>query len=105
MFDNPDMGTIILHRLGNVEGTTISAVSLRAPKDAKKAFDKANDLLKKKKIPEAQKEFEKAVTAYPEYAAAWYGLGRTLEAQNHADEAHKAYDRSLASDPKNLFPN
>src|SRR5947209_6477475 len=34
MFDNPDVGTIILHRLGNVEGTTISAISLRAPKDS-----------------------------------------------------------------------
>src|SRR5438477_6110303 len=100
MFDNPDLGTIILHRLGNVEGTTISAVSLRAPKDAKKAFDKANDLLKKKKVPEAQKEFEKAVEVYPEYAAAWYGLGRTLEAQNNADGARKAYDRALTSDPK-----
>ena len=104
MFDNPDLGTIILHRLGNVEGTTISAVSLRAPKDAKKAFDKANDLLKKKKVPEAQKEFEKAVEVYPEYAAAWYGLGRTLEAQNNADGARKAYDRALTSDPKYLYP-
>src|SRR6185436_8850699 len=34
-FDNPDLGTIILHRMGNVEGTTISATSLNAPKDAK----------------------------------------------------------------------
>src|SRR5205809_80391 len=37
-FDNPDVGTIVLHRLANVEGVTISAVSLQAPKDAKKAY-------------------------------------------------------------------
>ena len=75
-----------------------------APKDAKKAFDKGNDLLKKKKVPEAQKEFEKAVEVYPEYAAAWYGLGRTLEAQNNDDGARKAYDKALAADPKYLYP-
>src|SRR5438105_3080049 len=51
-FDNPDLGTIILHRLGNVEGVTISATSLNAPKDAKKSYEKGRDLLKKKKTPE-----------------------------------------------------
>jgi hypothetical protein len=42
-FDNPDVGTIVLHRLGNVEGTTISVTSLRAPKDARKAFEKGTE--------------------------------------------------------------
>jgi hypothetical protein len=37
-FDNPDLGTIVLHRLSNVEGVTISSVSLNAPKDAKKSY-------------------------------------------------------------------
>ena len=104
MFDNPDLGTIILHRLGNVEGTTISASSLNAPKDAKKAFDKANDLLKKKKPAEAQAEFEKAVQVYPKYAAAWYGLGRVREAQNNVDGARQAYAQALNSDSKYLLP-
>ena len=45
--DPPDVGTILLHRLGASEGSTISAVSLRAPKDAKKAYDKGLDALKK----------------------------------------------------------
>jgi len=104
MFDNPDIGVIILHRLSNVEGNTISAISLQAPKDAKKAFDKGNDLLKKKKPAEAQKEFEKAVELYPKYATALYALGRTRETQNDLDGARKAYDQALASDPKYLYP-
>src|SRR5204863_8182902 len=63
MFDNPDVGTIILHRLGNVEGNTISATSLAAPKDAKKAYEKGKEALKKKKPADAEKEFQKAVEA------------------------------------------
>ena len=38
--DNPDIGTIILHRLGKVDGFTISVVSALAPKDARKAYEK-----------------------------------------------------------------
>ena len=46
MFDNPDVGTIILHRQANVEGTTISRTTLEAPKDARKAYDKAREALR-----------------------------------------------------------
>ena len=104
MFDNPDVGTIILHRLANVEGVTISAISLQAPKDAKKAFDKGRDFLKKKKEPEAAREFEKAVEIYPKYSTAWFELGRLKEHQNDADGALKAYTQALAADPKYLNP-
>ena len=38
--DNPDIGTIILHRLGKVDGLTVSVVSALAPKDARKAYEK-----------------------------------------------------------------
>ncbi|MCX6634869.1 MAG: hypothetical protein NT090_07275, partial [Acidobacteria bacterium] len=41
VMDNPDVGTIILKRLANVEGMTISATTALAPKDARKSFDKA----------------------------------------------------------------
>ena len=103
-FDNPDLGTIILHRLANVEGATISAISLQAPKDAKKAFDKGREFLKKKKDPEAAKEFEKAVEIYPKYSTAWFELGRLKEQQKDAEGAMKAYSQALAADPKYLNP-
>jgi len=103
-FDNPDIGTIILHRLANVEGVTISAVSLQAPKDAKKAFDKGRDLLKKKKPAEAEKEFDKAVTIYPKYSTAWYELGRIKESQSDDEGARKAYAHALEADPKYINP-
>jgi tetratricopeptide (TPR) repeat protein len=103
-FDNPDLGTIVLHRLSNVEGVTVSSLSLNAPKDAKKSFDKGRDLLQKKKAPEAQKELEKAVGIYPKYATAWFDLGRAREMQNDVEGARKAYGEALAADPKYLYP-
>src|SRR5579863_1841815 len=38
--DSPDVGTIVLHRLGNVQGSTISMTSELAPKPAQKAYQK-----------------------------------------------------------------
>jgi tetratricopeptide (TPR) repeat protein len=103
-FDNPDIGTIILRRLANVEGTTISATSLNAPKDARKAYEKGRDLLKKKKGEDARKEFEKAVAAYPKYAVAWYELGQLQQQQNQTEEARNSYAQALAADAKFVSP-
>ena len=102
--DNPEIGTIILHRLANVEGLTISATSQMAPKDAKKAYEKGRNLVQKKKWDEAQKEFEKAVAAYPKYAAAWFELGLIQEDKKDAEGARKSYAQSLAADSKYVNP-
>ena len=104
VFDNPEVGTIILHRMGNVEGTTISMTSLQAPKDAKKAFDKGKEALKKKKPNDAEKEFAKAVQVYPKYAAAWYELGKIKQDRNELEAARKDYEQSLAADAKYVSP-
>ncbi|MBL8174001.1 MAG: tetratricopeptide repeat protein [Bryobacterales bacterium] len=102
--DNPDVGTIILRRMANVEGLTFSATSAMAPKDAKKAYEKSRDLLKKKKLADAQKELEKAVQIYPKFANAWADLGMVHEAQNHNEDAMKAYQQALEADSKLVKP-
>ncbi len=102
--DNPDVGTLILHRMANVEGLTISATSLNAPKDAKKAFDKGREAAKKGKNEEAAKQFDKAVELYPKYAVAWYERGRVYEGQNQLDKAEAAYAEALKADPKLITP-
>jgi tetratricopeptide (TPR) repeat protein len=104
MEESRDVGTLILHRLANVQGTTISATSLHAPKDAKKAYSKGLDEAKKQKWPEAQAQFEKAVEVYPHYAAAWFELGDAFSHQNSAEQARKAYGHALESDRKFLKP-
>ena len=102
--DNPDVGTIILHRLANVEGLTISATSALAPKDAHKALDKARDQAKKGKWDDAQKSYEKAVDLYPKYAIAWYELGRIQQDQKNLEAARKSYAQALMADPKLVTP-
>ena len=102
--DSPDIGTILLHRLTPTEGTTISATSLAAPKDAKKAFEKGLDGLKKKKFDDAVKQFEKAVEVYPKYATAWYELGRLRGAQGDATLARGYFQEAVKADPKFVSP-
>jgi tetratricopeptide (TPR) repeat protein len=102
--DNPDIGTIILHPIAKVDGLTVSATTALAPKDARKAYEKGLEAAAKKNPEEAQKNFEKAVAVYPRYAAAWLALGQINEQREHAEEARKAYDQSIAADSKFVPP-
>jgi tetratricopeptide (TPR) repeat protein len=102
--DNPDLGTIVLHRLAKVEGFTFSATSALAPKEAKKAYEKGVEKLKKDKAAEAEQEFTKATTAYPKYAAAWYELGVAYQQQNKLEDAKRAYAESLKADSRFVSP-
>jgi tetratricopeptide (TPR) repeat protein len=102
--DNPEVGTIILRRLANVQGLTLSATSAMAPKDARKAYEKGRELAKKQKWADAQKEFEKAVTVYPKYANAWTDLGMVQEQLNQPEEARKSYEQAMAQDSRLVAP-
>jgi tetratricopeptide (TPR) repeat protein len=102
--DRPDIGTIFLHRLGNAEGRLISAISLAAPKDARKAFEKGSALARKNKPDDAMKNYQKAVDVYPKYAAAWFELGKLQAAKGQADAAHQSFNAAVEADPKYLNP-
>jgi tetratricopeptide (TPR) repeat protein len=102
--DDPNVGTIFLHRLANVEGLTTSATAALAPKDAKKAFEKGLDAAKKGKVDEAQADYRKATELYPRYAYAWFELGRVYEQREHLPEAREAYSKSIAADSKFVNP-
>ena len=105
LLDNPELGTIVLHRLSNVEGFTFSMTSANAPKDSKKAYDKGVDLMKKNKFEEAEVPLKKAVDSYPKYATAWYELGRAYEGQKKVAEAKSAYEQSVSCDGKFVNPH
>ncbi|HXA63867.1 MAG TPA: hypothetical protein VNV82_01885 [Bryobacteraceae bacterium] len=102
--DNPEVGTIVLRRLANVEGLTISATSALAPKDAKNAFQKAQNFERQQKWADAGKEFRKAVDIYPKYAVAWYQLGLVQEQEKNREAARKSYAQALAADGKFVSP-
>jgi tetratricopeptide (TPR) repeat protein len=102
--DNPNVGTILIRRLGPDEGTTVSITTLAAPKDARKAYEKALEAEKKNKLPDAQANLEKAVAAYPKYALAWMELGKMQAAQGQTEAARTSLQQSMASDSKFVPP-
>jgi tetratricopeptide (TPR) repeat protein len=104
LFDNPDVGTIVLHRIGKVEGTRVSMTTLQAPKDAKKAYERGTILLKKKKAAEAAEEFAKAVAIYPKFADALLQLGEIYNDQGRSDEAATLFQQAIDADPQLIPP-
>lgn len=102
--DIVNVGIIFLQRAERVQGTTLSATSFQAPKDARKAYEKGLEAAKKGKLAEAQKELEKAVQIYPRHAAAWFELGLVLQAQKQVEAARKAYSEALSADPRFVSP-
>ena len=102
--DNPNVGTIMLHRVGPVEGKVISATSLAAPKDSRTAFEKGQEALKKNKLDDARKDFEKAAQIYPGYAAAWYQLGKLATDRGQFDDALGSFQTAIRADPKFVDP-
>ena len=103
-FESSDIGRVVLHRLGQVEGFTISATSALAPGAAKKAFDNGRDQEKKSKWDQAQRSLEKAVQIYPNYAVAWFELGRVQVQKNDVAGARHSFAQALAADPKYVSP-
>ena len=99
-----DVGTIVLKRLGNVQGSSISATSMSAPKDARKAFEKGSKAFFADKLPEAEKDLEKAVRIYPQFAEAWSRLGDVEHREQNLPAAHDAYDNALKADPRYVNP-
>jgi tetratricopeptide (TPR) repeat protein len=103
-FGETRVGTIVLKRLGNVEGSTISMTSLAAPKDAHQAYEKGRKARSENKLEQAEKELSKAVELYPKYAAAWALLGEIHTAQNRLEEAVKEYAQAMNCDAQFVTP-
>ena len=104
LFDNPDVGTIMLHRMGKVEGTKISVTTMLAPKDARKAFERARNARQKNRMPEAEQQLQKAIALYPRYAEAMSLLGEIYSEEGRTAEAEKMFQAATEADPKFIGP-
>jgi len=102
--DDPDLGTIILHRLVNVQGSTISVTTAAAPKAARKDYEKGLQLAEKGKFEEAEKRLQQATEVYPKFAVAWFALGQVQQRQNKPAEARKSYEAAIEADKKFVSP-
>jgi tetratricopeptide (TPR) repeat protein len=101
--DDPNIGTITLKRAENGAASSTSATTAAAPKDAVKAYEKARSEWIENKPDKAQKDLQKAVQIDPEFAEAWYQLGKLQEAQKSPDAAN-SFQKAVAADPKFVPP-
>ena len=99
-----DVGVIVVQRATKIEGTTLSAIPYKAPKNARKAYEKGVQAEKNGKLADAHKYFETAVEMYPSSASAWFQLGTVLQKENQMDAARKAYTQATTIDTKFLPP-
>ncbi len=102
--DNPEIGTIVLHRLAQVKGTTISLTSALAPKHAEKEYDKGMQMARKGDFEEAEKHLAKATESYPKYAVAWFAMGDIQQRTGRLDDARKSFEAAVAADSKYVSP-
>jgi tetratricopeptide (TPR) repeat protein len=103
MLDDPNIGTITLKREEGSAGAAVSSTTASAPKDAMKAFEKARTEWLDQKPDKAQKDLGKAVQVYPQFAEAWYQLGKIQEASKPRDAA-SSFSKAIAADPKFILP-
>ena len=96
--------TIILHPMADVEGRTVSATTLQAPKEARAAFDKGLRAEQKAKWEDSRTQLEKAVQLYPRYAVAWAELGAVYAQREEPEKSRKAYREAIAIDPRFVTP-
>ena len=99
-----DVGNIVLQRSTKIEGMTVSAGPYKAPKDARRAYEKGMGAEKKGNLASARKNFEMAVEIYPKYASAWFALGNVLQKEEQKDAARKAFTQATISDKRFLPP-
>jgi tetratricopeptide (TPR) repeat protein len=102
--DDPNIGTIVLHRIAGVEGASISVTSMQAPKAARAAYERGLQALLKNKPADAAGDFEKAVALYPKYADAWVNLAKLRLAAGADAPARDALAKAMEADSKLVEP-
>ena len=100
-FEGSDVGVIWLHRSSDTHtGSMISVSTLRAPKEAKKNFDKGVGFLHSEHLEEASKSFGEAVRIDPNFAEAWLNLGSVQYRLHLNDAAKDSLQKAMALDPR-----
>ena len=101
--DDPNVGIVTLKPAENAAASSTSATTAAAPKDAVKAYEKARSEWAENKPDKAQKDLQKAVQIDPQFAEAWYQLGKLQEVQKSPDAAN-SFQKAVTADPKFIPP-
>jgi len=99
-----DVGVIVVQRGTRIEGMTLSAIPYKAPKDARRAYEKGLQAERNGKLADAAKYFETAVETYPSFTNAWFQLGTVLQKENQKDAARTAYTHATITNTRFLPP-
>jgi tetratricopeptide (TPR) repeat protein len=102
--DDARVGTIVLHPLSRASSLTVSATTLQAPANARKAYQRGLEAARLEKWDAAAAEFGKAVKFFPKFAIAWYQLGLARQNRNDAAGALAAWKEAQQSDPHYIKP-
>ena len=100
---HPNIGTITLKRESGAAGTAVSTITATAPKSAMKSFEKARSEWLDNKPDRAQRDLQRAVEIYPQFAEAWYQLGKIQE-KVKSPAAWESFAKAAAADPKFALP-
>ena len=98
------LSTVVLKRLGEREGSAVSYTNLKAPAEARKAYNKAANALLRKKYRKAIEQFQKATDLYPDYSLAWSEMARAQQFAGDLRAARQALHKAIAADPKYIKP-
>ena len=101
--DDPNVGVITLKPAESAAASATSATTAAAPKDALKSYEKARTEWAENKPEKAEKDLQKAVQIDPQFAEAWYQLGKLQEVQKSPD-AVNSFQKAVAADPKFVPP-
>ncbi|HTZ97165.1 MAG TPA: tetratricopeptide repeat protein [Terriglobales bacterium] len=101
--DDPQLGTLMLSRVGRDAATTLSTTTDTASPKAIKSFEGARGKMLQSDPDGAQKELEKTVKIDPQFAEAWLQLGKMQEASD-PQSARNSFSKALAADPNFVLP-
>jgi Flp pilus assembly protein TadD len=101
--DEPDIGTIMISRIGRDAATTLSRTTETAPPNAIKLFEKARAEMLQRNTDGAERDLKKAVQTEPKFAEAWLQLGKLQEA-SEPQAARDSFSKALAADPEFVLP-
>jgi tetratricopeptide (TPR) repeat protein len=101
--DNPYMQNIVLTADEHAPGTAFSTVGESDSPEALKDFDKAHDDWLHRNYDAALQELQHAVQLSPQFAEAWFMLGR-LQLRSSEAAAEDDFRKAHAADPKYVPP-
>jgi hypothetical protein len=98
------VNNILMFRLERIQGSSVSATSLLAPKDARKSVERATKALGKSRFDEAERWLMSSLQIYPKNAEALFYLGLVHLLQQRSEVARADFRRAMMVDPLYVRP-